>query len=65
MAIIQAMLVARQLFGAQGLSEFYPFLSVQTSQAIGLVLSRYLRPSDEDGGEPDKEKLTQIISQVL
>jgi len=62
--IIQAMLAARQLFGAQGLNEFYPFLPVQTSQAIMLVLSRFLRPADEDSGEPDKEKLTQIISQV-
>ncbi|WAR04811.1 DYH1B-like protein [Mya arenaria] len=37
-SIIQAMLVARQLFGAQGLSQFYPFSNVQTGQAITLVV---------------------------
>lgn len=62
--VIQSMLVARQLFGAQGLSQYYPFKEVQTGQAILLVLSKMLRPTDEDGGEPDKEKLTQLVTQV-
>jgi len=63
-AVIQAMLVARQLFGAQGLTQFYPFSNVQTSQAIALVLGKLLRPPDEDAGEPDKEWLTQVVSEV-
>lgn len=58
------MLAARQLFGAQGLSQYYPFTEVQTGQAILLVLSRILRPADEEGGEPNKEKLTHLITQV-
>ncbi|XP_052258855.1 uncharacterized protein LOC127863384 isoform X2 [Dreissena polymorpha] len=64
-AIIQAMLVGRQLFGAQGLTQYYPFSGVQTGQAISLVLSRLLRPADDATGEPDKQKLTQLISQVV
>ena len=62
--VIQAMLVARQLFGAQGLSLYYPFTSVQTSQAITLALSRYMRPAEDESGEPDRAKLTQLVSEV-
>ncbi|XP_053409232.1 uncharacterized protein LOC123561373 isoform X4 [Mercenaria mercenaria] len=64
-AVIQSMLAARQLFGAQGLSQYYPFTEVQTGQAILLVVGRLLRPTDEEGGEPNKEKLTQLITQVI
>ena len=62
--VIQSMLAARQLFGTQGLNQYYPFTQVQTTQAINLVLSRMLRPSDEEGGEPNKEKLIDLVSKV-
>ena len=64
MCVIQSMLAARQLFGTQGLNQYYPFTQVQTSQAINLTLSRMLRQVDEEGGEPVKEKLIDMVSKV-
>ena len=62
--VIQSMLTARQLFGTQGLNQYYPFTQVQTTQAISLTLSRLLRKVDEEVGDPDKAKLIDIISKV-
>ena len=63
--VIQSMLAARQLFGTQGLNQYYPFSRVQTTQAINLVLSKMLRPKDEEGGQPNKERLIDLIAKVM
>ena len=62
--MIQSMLAARQLFGTQGLNQYYPFSRVQTTQAIYLVLNKMLRPSDEEGGQPNKDKMVDLVAKV-
>lgn len=57
-AVIQGVLSARQLFGASGLSQWYPFTSVQITHAIKTILS-----ADHDSS--DRELQTDTLCSLL
>ena len=61
-AVIQSVLVARQLFGSIGLSQWYPFNKVEIATAIEMIVSKMLRSSDSS--EPLLEDLCYAIPQV-
>lgn len=61
-AVIQGVLVARQLFGSLGLSQWYPFDTVEISCAVSMVTGTLLRKKDET--EPGLEELCFGLSKV-
>ncbi|XP_071095883.1 uncharacterized protein [Haliotis cracherodii] len=62
-AVIQGVLVARQLFGSLGLSQWYPFDTVEISCAVSMVTGTLLRKKDET--EPGLEELCFGLSKLL
>ncbi|KAJ8316217.1 hypothetical protein KUTeg_006231 [Tegillarca granosa] len=60
--VIQGVLASRQLFGAQGLNQWYPFNKVQMEQAIDLLTGRIIRSGESE--DPNLEILTGMISKV-
>ncbi|KAL5020327.1 hypothetical protein ScPMuIL_003219 [Solemya velum] len=63
-ALIQGILVSRQLFGAQGLSQWYPFNDVLIKQAIGFITGNLLKAGD-DSKLPDLEDLCHNITMYV
>ncbi|XP_052060514.1 uncharacterized protein LOC127700861 isoform X4 [Mytilus californianus] len=61
LSVIQGMLSSRQLFGSQGLNQWYPFNRVQMEQAIEILTGKLLRP---DGTDPKVDKMTNMFAQM-
>ena len=61
LSVIQGMLISRQLFGSQGLNQWYPFNTVQMEQAIDVLTGKLLRP---DGQDPTLDKMINMFVQV-
>ncbi|KAJ8316357.1 hypothetical protein KUTeg_006371 [Tegillarca granosa] len=61
--VIQGVLASRQLFGAQGLNQWYPFNKVQMEQAIDLLTGRIIRSGESE--DPNLEILTGMISKLI
>lgn len=62
MAVIQGVLVSRQLFGSTGLTRWYPFGSVQIVNAIWYILEAPL--NSQEGAEPSLDELCYGVGQV-
>ena len=63
LGVIQGMLMARQLFGAQGLNQWYPFNQVQMEQAL-LALTGKMLKSDEQQA-PKVDTMAEIFAKVF
>nr|KAG5702033.1 hypothetical protein BaRGS_015768 [Batillaria attramentaria] len=63
MAVIQGVLVARQLFGSAGLTRWYPFGLTQIINAIWFVIGTPLQ--SQEGGEPSLDDLCYCVGQLL
>ncbi|KAK7479595.1 hypothetical protein BaRGS_00029144 [Batillaria attramentaria] len=63
MAVIQGVLVARQLFGSAGLTRWYPFGLMQIVNAIWFVIGTPLQ--SQEGGEPSLDDLCYCVGQLL
>lgn len=61
LSVIQGMLQSRQLFGSQGLNQWYPFNMVQMEQAVEILTGKLLRPGGQD---PKTDKMTNMFAQV-
>nr|XP_022320176.1 dynein beta chain, flagellar outer arm-like isoform X6 [Crassostrea virginica] len=62
LGVIQGMLMARQLFGAQGLNQWYPFNQVQMEQAL-LALTGKMLKSDEQQA-PKVDTMAEIFAKA-
>lgn len=62
LGVIQGMLVARQLFGAQGLNQWYPFNRVQMEQALFALTGKMLKTEDQQA--PKVDTMAEIFAKV-
>jgi len=62
LGVVQGMFVARQLFGAHGLNQWYPFNQVQMIQSIEGLKGRLLKSSEDD--EPKLDEMIHMFSEV-
>ena len=61
LGVIQGMLTARQLFGSQGMNQWYPFNRVQMEQALEALTGRLLKSEEPD---PKLDAMADIFSKV-
>lgn len=62
LGVIQGMLVARQLFGAQGLNQWYPFNQVQMEQALVALTGKMLKSEEQQA--PKVDNMVEIFAKV-
>ncbi|XP_069115919.1 uncharacterized protein [Argopecten irradians] len=62
-AVVQGMLVARQLFGTQGLNQWYPFNSVQIEQSIEALSGQLLKGTED--AEPKLDEITNLFTELV
>ncbi|KAK3108743.1 hypothetical protein FSP39_014630 [Pinctada imbricata] len=62
LGVIQGMLVARQLFGSQGLNQWYPFNRVQMEQSLEALTGKLLKSEEPD---PKLDAMADIFSQLV
>ncbi|XP_056010102.1 uncharacterized protein LOC125667097 [Ostrea edulis] len=62
LGVIQGMLVARQLFGAQGLNQWYPFNRVQMEQALFALTGKMLKTEDQQA--PKVDTMAEIFAKA-
>ncbi|XP_062610301.1 uncharacterized protein LOC134272083 isoform X2 [Saccostrea cucullata] len=63
LGVIQGMLVARQLFGAQGLNQWYPFNRVQMEQALVALTGKMLKTEDQQA--PKVDTMAEIFAKLI
>eukprot|EP00105_Crassostrea_gigas_P044993 XP_019929141.1 PREDICTED: dynein beta chain, ciliary isoform X4 [Crassostrea gigas] len=63
LGVIQGMLVARQLFGAQGLNQWYPFNQVQMEQALVALTGKMLKSEEQQA--PKVDNMVEIFAKLI